>query len=110
MKVALGLVMLILSVAIVIRLAPDALAMAVGVAFGLLAMTPTILLVYASSDPNSRARAREHWGLSEDEHGNSLYADSPAGYLEDDDDYEEVIIVQRPRLKQLTERSEYRGR
>jgi hypothetical protein len=56
------------------RLSPDALAMAVGLVFGVLAMLPAWGLVRAAADPNSRAHAREDW---------YLHTERPSGYLAD---------------------------
>lgn len=69
--VALGLL-------IVSRLSPDALAMAVGVVFGLLAFVPALLIVRAGADPHSRAHACDPWA-------DDRYLDStqPAGFLDD---------------------------
>ena len=64
----------VLLMTVITSLSPDGLAMAVGLVFGLLALTPALLIVRAAADPSSRAHAREH---------DYLYVDSPAAYLED---------------------------
>ena len=74
------------------RLSPDALAMAVGLVFGMLSMLPAWGLVRAAADPNSRAHAREF---------DYLVADDQAGFLEDDGDYIDLVAIERNH-KQLT--------
>ena len=73
------------------RLSPDALAMAVGLAFGALACLPAFLLVRSADGPH--ARAREGWYLD---------AEEPAGYLDDDwgdeDNYIDVVAIERKQL------------
>ncbi len=103
MKIVLTVSGVVLVILLILELSPDALAMAVGVVFGVLALLPAYLLAYGESHPGSvghrRAHAREDWYLD---------AEEPAGYLEEDD-YEEVIIVQKPVRKQLIDRRYYRG-
>ena len=78
------------------RLSPDALAMAVGIAFGLLAMVPVFGLLRAANDPHSRAHACEPW--TDDAY---YFEDTrPAAYLDADD--VNVVTVERINHKQLT--------
>lgn len=64
----------VLAMTLLTSLSSDALAMAVGLLFGVLAFLPALLLGRAAAQSGSRAHARENWGLD---------ADEPAGYLED---------------------------
>jgi hypothetical protein len=104
MRVILVMAAVVLAVLLILELSPDALAMGVGVVFGVLALVPAFLLAYGQSHPGSVGYRRAH--LYDDRY---LDAEDPVGYLEDDDDYEEVIIVQKPVRKQLIDRRYYRG-
>lgn len=84
----------VLLMTVITSLSPDGLAMAVGLVFGLLALTPALLIVRAAADPSSRAHAREDAYYLPGEH--------PAGRLTDQAGHSEVIIVERIQHKQLT--------
>lgn len=83
----------VLMMTVITSLSPDGLAMAVGLVFGVLALTPTLLIVRAAADPSSRAHAREH---------DYLDAEGPTGFLEDGGDYIDLVTIERANHKQLT--------
>ena len=86
----------VLLMTLITQLSPDALAMAVGIAFGLLAMVPVVGLLRAANDPHSRAHACEPW--TDDAY---YFEDTrPAAYLDADD--VNVVTVERINHKQLT--------
>ena len=86
----------VLLLTLLTRLSPDALAMAVGIAFGLLAMVPVFGLLRAANDPHSRAHARDPWA------DDAYYFEDtrPAAYL--DADESNVVIIECVNHKQLS--------
>ena len=85
----------VLLLTLLTRLSPDALAMAVGIAFGLLAMVPVFGLLRAANDPSSRAHARDPW--ADDRY---IGDTRPAAYL--DADESNVVIIECVNHKQLS--------